>query len=208
MLSKIFWNIPFFVDSYQDLTSELDTRLSQNTKTQIATVNAEFIVETTKNSDFYHLLAQNSLNTIDSAGVQWALSLSLREQQSIYHIIRTLFAYLFGFRRRAIRMPGVDLMQDLCAYAQANSYRVALIGGAPGAAKLTKDKLLQAYPELQIVYADLGFFTENEKQECFTSLKQAKPDFVFVALGAPKQEFFIQNELFAYVPSVKLAMGV
>jgi len=85
------------------------------------------------------------------------------------------------------RIAGVDLMELICQKAAEKNWSVFLTGGEKGIAEKATENLIKKYPELKI--------------------NSQNPKIVFVALGAPKQEKWIKNNL-NKMPSVKLAMGV
>lgn len=71
------------------------------------------------------------------------------------------------------------------------------LGAAEGVAAKAAVNLKKKYPKLQVVgtYSpEYGFEKDNEKvQKVVSIVKQAKPDILIVALGAPKQEKFIYH---------------
>ncbi len=93
------------------------------------------------------------------------------------------------------RVVGVDLVQDL----RFKNYdlRIFLLGGFNGAAQ----KIAQGWP------AVVGFSEEVDSAELFARINQCQPNLLLVALGAPKQEKWIAQNL-AKIPSVKVAIGV
>jgi len=93
------------------------------------------------------------------------------------------------------RITGVDLMELICKKASYNNWPVFLFGAGPGVAKKTADSLRERYKNLEISEID-----ENKKDFPNKSI-------LFVALGAPKQEKWINNNL-KNMPNIKLAMGV
>ncbi|MDO8514898.1 MAG: WecB/TagA/CpsF family glycosyltransferase [bacterium] len=76
---------------------------------------------------------------------------------------------------------GVDLMLELCRVAAEKKLIVGLFGGQEGIAKKTKAVLAQKYPGIKIEFAIDGELKEPIKPV----------DFLFVALGHPKQEKFL-----------------
>lgn len=108
------------------------------------------------------------------------------------------------------RVCGPDLMPALCERSQQYGYRHYFYGGAKGVAERLVSQLQARYPDLQVAGIDSPPFrplTEEEDQAVIARLNAAKPDFVWVGLGAPKQDVWIsthQNQLQA---PVLLAVG-
>src|ERR1700722_19258565 len=107
------------------------------------------------------------------------------------------------------RVAGADLMVCLCETAAANGKTVYFLGGRPGAAFRTATRLSQTLPLLTIAGVDCppnGFL--DDPDECVRvagRIESAKPDLLFVGLGAPKQEYWIER--YSYLPA-KVMMGI
>jgi N-acetylglucosaminyldiphosphoundecaprenol N-acetyl-beta-D-mannosaminyltransferase len=100
-------------------------------------------------------------------------------------------ARILGARLRE-RVTGIDLFQGLCERAAQESLRVFLLGGRPGAADLAVKKLLERYPNLIVAGTSRppDAFDKNEKllREVAQTIREARPHFLFVGLGARMQE--------------------
>jgi N-acetylglucosaminyldiphosphoundecaprenol N-acetyl-beta-D-mannosaminyltransferase len=110
------------------------------------------------------------------------------------------------------RVNGTDLFEKLCARAAQEGLRVFLLGGRDGAAPAAAKRLTARHPALQIcgMYAPPMNF-ENDPAESgrvVAEVTDARPDLLFVGLGAPKQEYWMyRNCAHAGVP-VSLGIGV
>ncbi len=102
-----------------------------------------------------------------------------------------LASRLLGEKLRE-RVAGVDLFERLCAKAAEFGLRVFLLGGRPGSAQRTAGKLRQQFPGLSVAGTccpPLGFERDEQQLQAIgDAIRTARPDLVFVALGAPKQE--------------------
>jgi N-acetylglucosaminyldiphosphoundecaprenol N-acetyl-beta-D-mannosaminyltransferase len=103
------------------------------------------------------------------------------------------------------RVAGSSLIHTLSAAAARSGASVFLLGGAPGVAEQTAERLRADSPGLEIAGTycpPLGFEREPAEQERLeAALRHARPDIVFVALGFPKQERLI-GRLRTRFPSV------
>jgi N-acetylglucosaminyldiphosphoundecaprenol N-acetyl-beta-D-mannosaminyltransferase len=117
-------------------------------------------------------------------------------------------ARLYG-RSLQERIAGVDIFKLLCGYAAEADLHVFLLGGRPGSAELAATALKRENPDLKCsTYCPpLGF------EQSATGLKQteyaiaaAQPDILFVAFGAPKQEYWIYEH--GLQLSVPVCIGV
>ena len=91
----------------------------------------------------------------------------------------------------AKRVPGPDLMPRIFELSKEKGYRHFFYGSKEETLEKLKLNLLKQYPYLQIagMYAPpFRDLTEQEDEEIIKQINSARPDFVWVALGAPKQE--------------------
>lgn len=102
------------------------------------------------------------------------------------------------------RVSGADLFEALCFECSKNNKSIFLLGGQSDVAKKTAEKLQRKFPNLKIAgWLDGDIDLEN----CWQTISDAKPNALFVALGAPKQEKWIYENL-NKINGLKLAMGV
>lgn len=107
-----------------------------------------------------------------------------------------LLAARFSGRSLRERVTGVDMFQSLCILAAKHGLHVFLMGGRPKAASLTAEVLKKRLPGLRVTTCcpPLGFDkSEKELELAAQAIRAAKPDMLFVALGAPKQEYWIHD---------------
>jgi N-acetylglucosaminyldiphosphoundecaprenol N-acetyl-beta-D-mannosaminyltransferase len=92
------------------------------------------------------------------------------------------------------RVRGPSLMRDLFDLGRLHGIKHYLYGGSPEAIAKLKETLLRAYPGALIVGAEsppfrpLEAITEREWQESAERINRSGAHFVWVGLGAPKQE--------------------
>jgi N-acetylglucosaminyldiphosphoundecaprenol N-acetyl-beta-D-mannosaminyltransferase len=110
-----------------------------------------------------------------------------------------------------VRCPGVDLVRDLCREGANHGLRVYLLGGTPGSAAISARILSERYPGLNVVGTDcppLDFEKHPETLNAVLArLANARPQVVFVGLGAPKQEYFIDQHIRPLRISVAVGVG-
>lgn len=126
-------------------------------------------------------------------------------------------SHLFLWAGEFLRTPfkekvsGSDLLPRFCEVAAEKGYKVFFLGAAPGVAKRAAEILKQKNPGLKVVgtYSPpYGFETaENENQKIINMIKLAKPDVLFVGLGAPKQEKWIYKYKKQYQVPVSIGVG-
>jgi N-acetylglucosaminyldiphosphoundecaprenol N-acetyl-beta-D-mannosaminyltransferase len=91
------------------------------------------------------------------------------------------------------RVTGVDLVDAICERAAATSKRVYLLGATADIVAKLAQRLRESYPTLQLDYAD-GYFTQDEAEQRAESVRAAGADILFVGMGVPRQEIFIDQQ--------------
>ena len=112
------------------------------------------------------------------------------------------------------RVTGIDLMGALLKHANETKKTVYLLGGKPGIAEKAGSNIARQYPNLTLVGTHHGYFSgvhtkkvgHAEEKQIVEEIESKKPDLLFVALGAPGQEYFIDT--YKSVLNAKLLMGV
>lgn len=137
---------------------------------QIVTINPEMIELGFKDNDFALLLNEADLLLPDGVGIKLGLMI---------------------MGEKASRIPGIDFSYKLLQACEKSGVTVAFVGTTQEILDKAVENVKFTMPDLKIVYTHDGFFEDNE--QIYADLKQTSPGLVLVALGSPKQEFFIQG---------------
>jgi len=89
------------------------------------------------------------------------------------------------------RVAGYDLVQEVFRQIEHMEINVYFLGAGQGVAELAKRKMEEKYTNLKIVGVHNGYFDHD--QSIVERINAAKPDFLLVGLGAPKQEYWIEK---------------
>jgi N-acetylglucosaminyldiphosphoundecaprenol N-acetyl-beta-D-mannosaminyltransferase len=103
------------------------------------------------------------------------------------------------------RVPGAEFGPNLAARMAASGKRLYLLGAKPGVAEEAAEKLRRDHPGLIVCGARDGYFQDDA--EVLADIAQAKPDVIFVCLGAPKQELWMRRNLDKVGPALMLGLG-
>jgi N-acetylglucosaminyldiphosphoundecaprenol N-acetyl-beta-D-mannosaminyltransferase len=108
------------------------------------------------------------------------------------------------------KVSGSDFVPALLERAAERQWRVFFLGGAPGVGTLARDKLRERLPGLAIVGVHappIDVDDSAQREDLIARIREASPHLVFVALGAPKQEIWIDRARASLRPAVLLGVG-
>lgn len=108
------------------------------------------------------------------------------------------------------RVCGPDMMPALIERSLARGGRHFFYGGAPGVAERLAARLAERAPGLQVVGTYSPPFralTEAEELSERAMINAARPDYVWVGLGAPKQDLWVARQRPYLDAAVLLAVG-
>lgn len=143
--------------------------------------NSEIILAGARNAEFRELLNTADLVIPDGVGV-------------------VLLGRLLGMPFFE-RVAGVDFMEALCARAAAHGWTVFFLGGRNNVAKRTSEYMRSAFPSLRVA----GWSEDTEPEKISDDILHA--EIIFVALGAPKQEKWIRENMHK-LPNAKCMVAV
>ncbi|KKQ28117.1 MAG: N-acetylmannosaminyltransferase TagA [Candidatus Magasanikbacteria bacterium GW2011_GWC2_37_14] len=223
--------------SITEVLEKVTEFLNSNKSHKIFTPNPEILVDAQKDNYFKTVLNSGDLNVCDGTGLKLAMwlphsfqegvglpDMPSRQAGGVAEADETP-ANSTGLRppplrkRRITRYPGIDLMHDICAFAEKTNKSVYLLGsGSEEVIRKTGDELRKKFKNLQIVGLNKGMkikrlkdykisYDKEENDEIVQQIIMSAPDILFVAFGHGKQEKWI-NENLKDLPSVRIAMGV
>jgi N-acetylglucosaminyldiphosphoundecaprenol N-acetyl-beta-D-mannosaminyltransferase len=95
------------------------------------------------------------------------------------------------------RVAGADLLPALCRAAASRGFSVFFAGGRAGVARQAAERLARRLPGLRVAgtFTPADDFAGNAKaaEEMVIAVNQARPDLLFVGLGAPAQEVWVSR---------------
>jgi N-acetylglucosaminyldiphosphoundecaprenol N-acetyl-beta-D-mannosaminyltransferase len=120
------------------------------------------------------------------------------------------YAVVWGCRmlRRPLKghVGGVMLLKALLPWLEQKQIPVYFLGAKQNALDQMKMRLGAAHPRLVVAGARSGYFERSQESSIVQEINQTGAEILFVAMGSPRQEFWIErhrNEL-----NVKVALGV
>lgn len=93
----------------------------------------------------------------------------------------------------AVKLPGCELWLQIVDKYHSDS-KFYLVGSTEEVINKTITKLKNEYPNINIVGYRNGYISSVEdEQNLLSDINKTKPDFVFVAMGMPKQELLMDK---------------
>ena len=148
------------------------------------TPNPEFILAADKDLEFQKILNKADLVLPDGIGVVYSAQILGRPLKG--------------------RVAGFDFACDMLDVLDQLGGRLYLLGAKPGVAEEAGRQILETHPNIVLCGVHDGYFKDFDPVA--RQVAEARPDLLFVCLGAPKQEKWIAR--FGLLTGAKLAIGL
>jgi len=178
------------MDNYSNNLDYLMTLIKMKTSKYVCFANAHMIVEAAQNKKFASILHSSDAIFMDG------MSLVLANR-------------LLNNDIRSSRFAGMDVIHDLILRAEKDSFSVFFYGSSETNLEKLANYLKINFPKLKIagmLSPPYRVLTDFEKKEYFEYINQTKADILFVSLGCPKQEIWM-NEMKNKINCVMLGVG-
>lgn len=153
----------------------------------ICYVNAHSMNIAWSDHDYKKILANASLVYADGVSIAWSSS------------------FLGGPQLK--KMTGADWIADLCGRAAAEKLTIYILAGKPGVAKAAANNLQKQVAGLKIVgFAD-GYFQDKDQDAVLEEISKVRPNILFVGMGTPLQEKWIDSHRASIPAPVCWAVG-
>lgn len=167
--------------------------LKEDIPRRIYTPNTEIVMEAKDKEELKNILNQGDLIIPDGIGLIYGSKIRKKPLKE--------------------RVTGFDISIEMLKIADKNSYSLYLLGGKEGVAKDAAKNIKEKYPNIRIVGYHNGYFKgshvgikdSEEEKEIINEIKDGKTDILFVGLGFPKQEAWINQYIDEL--NVKVAIG-
>ena len=186
MAVKVLWRdeellIPQSLPEASDVLRKL---LQEGKQVHVVTLNAEMVALALEDDLLFKAITSAQLIIPDSHGVCFLLR---------------------NVTRRGIeRVPGIEFAEELLrSYGKRGVY---LLGAREEVVKRLPEILRDMFSAEVVGYRN-GYFSEEENPEIIEDINSKRPFLLLVAMGVPKQELWIRENL-PKLPSVKVAIGL
>lgn len=160
--------------------------LNKKKYSMIFTPNPEIVMMAQKDLEYKNILADGDLVIPDGIGIIMASKIKK-----------------LGLEKR---LPGIEMMERILKYCNNAKKSIYLLGSSVENVKNAAANIKEAYPNITVAGYHSGYFDDAEELKIVDNINEVKPDILFVAMGAPKQEKWMYK--YRKILNVNVAMGV
>jgi N-acetylglucosaminyldiphosphoundecaprenol N-acetyl-beta-D-mannosaminyltransferase len=188
-LAKTIIGSPVTAMPFENQVALISEWAQQKQSRFVCVANVHMTVEAHWHPEFAEVLKQADLVTPDGMPLVWMLKLLGAKQQN--------------------RVAGMDLMLSLCREASESGTPVFFVGSQKEILGRMRSRLIESFPKLRIAGMEpLPFrpLTSQEERSILKTIEESGAGLVFVSLGCPKQEYWM-NHMSGRIPAVMLGVG-
>ena len=165
----------------------VDDRIARRMPSRVGAVNAAKLVGIEEDPRLARAVTACELILADGMSVVWATRL------------------LTGVRLR--RVAGIDLMERLVEHAAERGHRIFFLGAKPEVLEAMIGILGQRFPTLQVAGRHHGYFRPEDEPALAETIRATRPDIVFVAMGTPAKEYWVDRHFRDVGASICMGVG-
>ena len=177
---------PVDLVSEQSALEVIDEAWRNGKSLHVVTLNAEMVVAAQQDQQLDRIIRHAHLIVPDGSGVVFALKLT---------------------GQTVNKLPGIELAAAAIREAAKSNRRVALLGSKPEVIEKLQKILVEQHPGLNIVASHDGFWSTETEDEVVDGLSTAEPDLLLVAMGVPRQEYFLDRWHGSFPHAVMIGVG-
>lgn len=171
----------------QFVETMIQTMAQQTNAIKIVTANPEIIMLAKEDKNYEQLLLASDHVVADGIGVVIGAKMLETPLQE--------------------RIPGYELVHSFLDHASSPNNTFYFYGGKPGVAHAAAEKAKTLYPHAKIVGTADGYGGNGDELAVAQQIAQLQPSFIFVALGAPKQEQWIADNSKLFKNCIMMGVG-
>lgn len=185
-MSKVnIFTLSFNSIEKKQLLEKLINRINNQEKTFLVTANPEIVMYAKQNSEYSKVVNKANFVIADGIGV-------------------VIGSKILGTPVPE-RIAGFDLMCDLLQRGNQEGWCAYFLGAKNEVIGKAVSKIQRDYPNLNIAGYHDGYF--NDSTEIKNIIQKTRPDLVFVALGFPRQEKWIHENLKDFDKGLFIGVG-
>ncbi|MBS5959494.1 WecB/TagA/CpsF family glycosyltransferase [Enterococcus gallinarum] len=174
MKTEFIMGIPVDCISYKKVIEDAHRYIENNQKMSIISVNPQIVVESKKYPEIISFIQHSTHRIPDGIGI-------------------VMISKLTGGDIKE-RIAGFDMMKELLLYANNNKKSIFLYGAKPAVLTDAIKNIASIYPQIDIL-GGIDGYTSLSDSEIVAQINRCHPNFLFVALGFPKQEQWLAKNI-------------
>lgn len=155
-----------------DITKKIIEQSNKSCEIIVAP-NTEFVMCAQRDKEFFDILKKAKLATPDSVGIMIGAKLQKKKFKE--------------------RIPGQAYFREVIRRAEIEGWSVYILGGTEDVIEKAVVNVKKDFPKVNIIGYHEGYFTKDSEEEVIKQINELQPNVLFVAMGAPKQEKWINK---------------
>lgn len=174
MRKKIFG---CFVDSLdmEETLQVIESFIKEGTPHQHVVVNVDKIVKANRDPDLRNIINKCDLINSDGMPLVWASKLLGKPIKQ--------------------RVTGIDLFFRLLEKSEKKGWRCYFLGAREHVVSAVIKLAKEMHPDLKIAGYRNGYWSHEQEKLVAESIRESRPDILFVAISSPKKEEFLEHNL-------------
>jgi N-acetylglucosaminyldiphosphoundecaprenol N-acetyl-beta-D-mannosaminyltransferase len=167
-------NVSINITDLDDATQKIIEKAKSKSPGYVCVTNVRALYIGNHDNDYCRILNNSFLTVPDGKPLEW-------------------YAHVAGFKS-VKKTSGPDLFEKICQLTENKNYTHFLYGSTPEIVSKMKENVTKKYPKIKIIGAvSPPFATAQElaDEDIIHEINKLEPTFVWVGLGAPKQEIFM-----------------
>ena len=160
-------------ESYDHAVQLIRHRISSRSPTFCVAINPEKVYRAMRDQRLSRVLDSAHVRICDGIGIS--------------------LASMLLYRKRLPRCTGIDLFLRLIRLSAEEGWKVFLLGASPHSNATASRELVKTYPALKVVGRQDGYFKDSSA--VVDQINRSKADLLFVAMGTPRQELWIAEQM-------------
>ncbi len=171
--------------SYEGIIEDLRNRIESGKQSTIIAVNPEKVMAAQRDPQVKQLINASTYQIADGVGILLAAKLKGGQITS--------------------RVTGVDMMSALLRFASEDGLPVYFFGAKEEVVAKAIANIQETFPTIKVAGYTNGY--DKDEEELVQRIQQSGAKMIFVALGSPKQELWIQRNM-PKLSNVQVFQGV
>ena len=167
--------------------NDLDQVIANQQRAKVTYINADCLNKAFVDRNYFEVIKQSERIFPDGTGVNIAAKMT--KQVMVDNI------------------NGTDMFPELCQLAEERGYSMYFLGAKPGTTDNLVENLRERFPKLNIAGHQHGYFDNNATEQVINDINASNASLLFVAMGAPAQENWINKHFEQLNCNILLAVG-